>query len=133
VFVTHAHFETEYSAMKEVSQRLAEVKIAVLTLHPADAREKMSPTERTQRIAELKDASETYRAKLQERAVFIEPHLYDKFEHCYIGAHVELKRLQASTSWPENQLNVEYFWRSYGEACQAVRDRIQSLAVLPRT
>jgi hypothetical protein len=34
IFVTRAHFETEFTAMKEVSQRLSEVKIAFGRFHP---------------------------------------------------------------------------------------------------
>jgi hypothetical protein len=37
VFVTRTHFETEYSAMKEVSQCLSEVKVNFLKLHPIEA------------------------------------------------------------------------------------------------
>jgi hypothetical protein len=37
IFVSRTHFETEYTAMKEVSQCLAEVKVPFLELHPTEA------------------------------------------------------------------------------------------------
>jgi len=135
VFVTRAHFETEFLAMKEVSQCLAEVKIAYLSLNPVDRSIRIGGEERTQNIARLSAANNKYLEKLQAWAVFLEPTLYDEFERCNVGADEELKRLRANRSddGKEKALNAEYFWHAYRNACQEVRDRIKSLAVLPRT
>lgn len=135
VFVTHAHFETEFAAMKEVSQCLADIRIAYMSLNPIDASIRIADEERAQYIDRLATANDKFLAKLQEWAVFLEPDLYDEFERCHIGADEELKRVRANRSLGSNEKNqnAEYFWHAYRHACQKVRDRIKLLAVLPRT
>lgn len=132
IFVTRAHFETEFTAMKEVSQCLSEVKIAFINLHPIQAGTKMNGAERTHGIDLLERATHKYHEKLEEWAVFLEPTLYDEFDHCYAGADAEWKRLKTNSDEPDRAGTVAYFWKSYRQACQMVRDRIKSLAVMPR-
>jgi len=131
IFVTRAHFETEFTAMKEVSQCLSEVKVAFLKLHPVQAGTTMSDAERTQSIDSLQKATDKYHEKLEEWAVFLEPALYDEFDRCYGAAEAEWKRLKANHSEPDRAGTVTYFWKAYGQASQMVRDRIKSLAVMP--
>jgi hypothetical protein len=134
IFVSRTHFETEYTAMKEVSQCLSEVKVTFLRLHPIEAGTELIDAERTQGIASLETATSKYHEKLEEWAVFLEPALYDEFEHCYAGADAELKRLRTnSEKEPDRAGTVNYFWKSYRQASQMVRDRIKNLAVIPRT
>jgi hypothetical protein len=133
VFVTRAHFETEFAAMKEVSQCLSQVKIIFLKLHPIEAGVRMTDAERIQNIDLLKKANDEYHEKLEEWAVFLEPALYDEFDHCFAGADAEWKRLKANDEGPDRAGTVAYFWKSYRQASQMVRDRIKSLAVMPRT
>lgn len=134
VFVTRAHFETEYLAMKEVAQRLAQVKMAFLRLNPPDASVEMTASERTQHNTQLAKANEEYWAKLEEWGVFLVPDLYDDFERCHIGATAEVKRVESNNPFEKDKaLNAKYFWNSYSQACQKLRDRIKSLAVMPGT
>ena len=133
VFVTRAHFETEFTAMKEVSQCLSEVKVAFRSLHPIDAAVKITDAERTERINWLARANNKYLEKLEEWAVFLEPSLYSEFEHAYVAANDEWRRLKTNAEEPDRAGTVRYFWKSYQQACQLVRDRIKSLAVMPRT
>lgn len=91
-------------------------------------------TERTQAVDLLEKAISKYHEKLEEWAVFLEPVIYSEFENCFGGAQAELKRLKANTEKePDRAGTVSYFWKSYQKACQLVRDRIKSLAILPRT
>ena len=135
VFVTRAHFETEFLAMKEVSQCLAEIKIVYRLLNPSDASRRLLSQEHVQNVERLSAANNAFLEKLEAWAAFIERDLYDEFERCHIGADEELKRLKANRNddGREKAQNAEYFWRAYRNACQEVRDRIKSLAVLPGT
>ena len=92
----------------------------------------MPLTERAQSIRRLEEVNEKYLAKLEEWGVFLKPTLYDEFERCHMGADEELKRLNSDSQQKEDRaLNAQCFWRSCSQACQKVRDRIKSLAVLP--
>jgi hypothetical protein len=86
-FVTRAHFDTEFTAMKEVSQCLSAVKIAVRKLYPIEIQVPgVIDIDRAKQVAELQSANEKFREKLEEWAVFLEPKLYDEFDHCHAGA-----------------------------------------------
>lgn len=131
VFVTRAHFETEFKAMKEVSQRLSDVKVVWLKLHPIQFGR--SDVDFNEEIESLRKATEAFHEKLEEWAVFIEPDLYDEFNRCYIGADEEWRRLKAGNDMDDRAGIVRHFWTAYQNACQKVRNRIKSLAVMPRT
>lgn len=56
IFVTRAQFETEFTAMKEVSQCLSSVKIAVRNLYPIEFRvSDIVDIDRAKQIAELQN------------------------------------------------------------------------------
>jgi hypothetical protein len=133
IFVTRAHFETEFAALKEISQSLSKVKIAFIKLHPIEAGKELTGTERIQSIDSLERMTSEFHVKLEEWAVFMEPTMYDEFEHCYVGADAEWKRLKTNPAEHDRAGTADYFWKSYRQACQMVRDRIESLAVIPRT
>jgi hypothetical protein len=128
-FVTRTHFETEFAAVKEVSQSLSIVKLAVRELYPIEFKPE-NPEPR--HIVELENASERFKEKLEEWAVFLEPKLYDEFDRCLAGAQA-LSQEERSLDDKRRSGSQQYFWNSYRKACQMVRDRIQSLAVIPRT
>jgi hypothetical protein len=130
IFVSRTHFETEYTAMKEVSQCLSEVKVFFRKLHPIEAFTEPTGTDRTKAIDSMEKAIGKFQEKLEEWAVFLEIAIYNEFNHCHGEATVELRRLKANS---EREPNTKYFWDSYQKACQLVRDRIKTLAVLPRT
>ena len=130
IFVSRTHFETEYTAMKEVSQCLSEVKVFFRKLHPIEAFTEPTGTDRTKAIDSMEKAIGKFQEKLEEWAVFLEIAIYNEFNHCHGEATVELRRLKANS---EREPNTKYFWDSYQKSCQLVRDRIKTLAVLPRT
>jgi anion-transporting ArsA/GET3 family ATPase len=132
LFVTRAHFEVELNAMKDVHQRLAEVKIAFQALHPTSQRNQKHEEEQANQVEKLRTATEAYSAKLAEWGAFLEIPLYDSFERCYYGADEEWKRLsEADTLDPDGALNCRQFFDNYREACQGIRDRLKKLAILP--
>ena len=83
LFVTRAHFEVELNAMKDVHQRLAEVKIAFQALHPTSQRNQKHEEEQANQVEKLRTATEAYSAKLVEWGACLEIPLYDSFERCY--------------------------------------------------
>lgn len=133
-FVTRAHFETEFAAMKEVSQCLAQVKILYRRLNPTEAGKELMGDALEKCVNELGEANDKLLTKLEEYGVFLTPQIYDEFERCHIGASAEFDRLKSALGDPrEKKINAEYFWSSYRKACQLVRDRISSLAVITGT
>ena len=135
-FVTRAHFETEFAAMKEVSQQLARVKILYRRLNPIEAGKDLTGDALKTCIKEFGEANDGFFAKLEEWGVFLEPAIYDEFDHCHIGAEAELDRFKtgrADLDPDEKGRNAKYFWAAYSKACQLVRERIKSLAVISGT
>jgi hypothetical protein len=132
LFVTRAHFEVELNAMKEVHQRLAEVKIAFLALHPTSLRDEKDEQEKANQVEKLRSTTEAYFSKLAEWGAFLETSLYDSFERSYYGADEEWRRLSApGTLDPDGALNSKQFFENYRLACQGIRDRLKKLAILP--
>jgi hypothetical protein len=132
LFVTRAHFEVELNAMKEVHQRLAEVKIAFQALHPTSQRDHKHEEEIASQVEKLRASTEAYSAKLAEWGAFLDISLYDSFERCYYGADEEWKRLSNPASLDrDGALNCTQFFDNYRASCQGIRDRIKKLAILP--
>src|SRR5579871_3963853 len=129
-FVTRAHFETDFTAMKEVSQSLSEVKLIVKDLYPIEVRP--ANPNRDALLVEWEKASRTFKEKLEEWAVFLEPKLYSEFDHCYAAASAFCREEKSASGAPKEG-SKSYFWDSYRAASQMVRDRVQSLAVVPGT
>jgi hypothetical protein len=132
LFVTRAHFEVELNAMREVHQRLAEVKIAFQNLHPTSQRDEKHDEAKANLVKKLRTSTEAYSAKLAEWGAFLETSLYDSFERSYYGADEEWKRLSdPSTLERDGTLNSKQFFDNYRAACQGIRDRLKKLAILP--
>jgi|ERR1043166_3912833 hypothetical protein len=132
LYVTRAQFDTEFAAIKEVSQRLGKVMLAFKKIHPLDACEELDEAELAQAVDALEEACSIFLDKLTEWAVFLEPNMFDEFGRCYDGAHEEWKRLSGHNQFHTDEaINVRHFTISYSNACQKVRDRIKMLAALP--
>lgn len=132
IFVSRAHFDTEFQAIKEVHQCLSEVKISFWKLYPIEDRAVLHEHEWTQIIGDLRTANSKYVAKLEEWGVFLEPAQYDEFKRCYEAADhaVKIPRrgMDCGRDWAVTR---DHFGNSYQSACQKARDRIAKLAVLP--
>lgn len=135
IFVSRAHFDTEFQAIKEVHQCLSEVKIPFRSLQPINAAKVLTADESAELVTRLQDANNRFLAKLEEWGVFLEPALYDEFERCYHGADhfLEIYPKRGPEMERDYATTNEHFWKSYKEACQKARDRIAKLAVLPES
>jgi hypothetical protein len=147
VFVTRAHFETEFSAMKDIFKALAEVKMALGTFRTYEAPrgdERVDPAivaHFPENLARLQEADRTLVSKMEELGAFYLPVLYDEVNRCHIAAEFEIRRLQyLQVAEIRNRLmtddgiaNHNQFGQCYSRASQVIRDRLSKLAVLPGT
>lgn len=147
VFVTRAHFETEFSAMKDIFKALAEVKMALGTFRTYEAPrggERVDPAivaHFPENLARLQEADRTLVSKMEELGAFYLPALYDEVNRCHIAAEFEVRRLQdLRIEEIRNELitndgvaNHNRFGQCYSRASQIIRDRLSKLAVLPGT
>jgi len=144
VFVTRAHFETEFEAMKQVFNRLSEVRLAINGLRPMMSIEPLdeSDQERLKRLSErLEILSHAYNkliAESEARAPFYTADLYYAVDMCLRAASAEIASVRTagndtfSFDWfREGDKNRNNFAKGYQEAVENIRDRISKLAVLP--
>lgn len=132
IFVTRTHFDTEFLAMKEVHQRLAEVKIEFGRLFPIEERGVLRDDEWSEIVGCLRAASRNYLNKLEEWGVFLDPDLYDDFRRCWDAADHAAKIPRRGFEYDRDwAITREHFKTHYSTACQHVRDRIKNLAILP--
>jgi hypothetical protein len=113
------------TAKTEVSKCLSEVRVAILKLYPIDASATMmmQAAERDAWIDSLQNATERLNTKLQEHAVFLKIPLYDALEHCYYAADSMWWRLESALADEPDRGNAKgYFFDSYRQACQLMRD-----------
>ena len=97
-YVTRAHFDTEFLAMKEVSQELAKVRLIFDKFQPVEAGQEMDETEHDKAAAELAEADRNFSAKLVEWGVFLTPEIYAEFEKCHFGSDAESRRVRSFPS-----------------------------------
>lgn len=130
--VSRTQFDTEFTAMKEVSQQLAKVVLAFRKIHPIDVGEELTEAERIEVTKTLGQETNRFLEKLTEWAVFLEPPIFDDFDRCYAGANEEFKRLEGHNGFHTDEvLNIRHFTNSYSNVSQKVRDRIKQLSALP--
>jgi anion-transporting ArsA/GET3 family ATPase len=146
VFVTRAHFETEFSAMKDIFKALAEVKMSLNAFRSYDAADRDEGNERLiesfpTKLRTLAQADRRLVIKMEELGAFYSPELYDEVNRCHIASEFEIRRLQnVRIEEIGNRLmtddgiaNHNQFGRCYSRASQIIRDRLSKLAVLPGT
>jgi hypothetical protein len=134
VFVTRAHFEVELQAMREVHRCLGRVKIAFRALDPLTPRDEKHAEQKTLLIENLRGTTDDYFSLVEEWGAFLEPSLYDSFMRSFYGADEECKRLRGGfDSHDDRSRNHRQFLDNYRAACQGIRDRLKSLAILPGT
>jgi hypothetical protein len=144
VFVTRAHFETEFEAMKQVFSHLSQLQIGFNGLRPILAVES-SDENHEQKVgnllARLGKVSSSYNALLVEsegKAPFYPAELYAAIEECERAASLEINAIRTSgenmfePEWYEQgERNRGRFSKSYYKAAEIIRDRISRLAILP--
>lgn len=133
IFVSRAHFDTEFQAIREVHQCLSEVKIPFRSLFPISAKVIVTDEQTAELFERLQQANNRFIAKLEEWGVFLEPAQYDEFKRCNdaIEHFTEVFPKRSTELDHDYGITRRHFWNSYQAACQRARDRIAKLAVLP--
>ncbi len=145
VFVTRAHFETEFDAYKRVFEVLAEVRLLMPTIHPAIT---VSSPEQTredklrdlgEKLGRLENAHNAAVRIIENLSPFYPQDIFAKVTRCLQLARAEMLQTRTAGSTvlgPEwnavGEKRLEDFMKSYNETSQAIRDRISTLAILPR-
>jgi len=142
VFVTRAHFETEFAAMRELFSYLADVRLTMNTLRPTYGFSTGTKEEQLKLLSERYQIfSEAYNKLLKHQeslSPFYSTELYRASEKCVQAANLELVQvftgnpLAFSQDWyKEGRENQKAFMQGYTETSVIIRDRLSKLAVLP--
>ena len=144
VFVTRAHFETEFESMKAVFSCLSAARLAINGLRPMISvePENESDQEKLKRLfGRLETLSLAYNnlvAESEARAPFYTVELYEAVDQCLRAAGIEITSIRTAgndtftSGWfQEGERNRNWFSEGYHKAVDSIRDRISKLAVLP--
>ena len=146
VFVTRAHFETEFSAMKEVFAKLAEVRLQISALRPFFGVQPANDTRDT-RLKRLADQLQRFSAAYNELLAttenlkpFYPESIHAAVEECRRAAHAEIVQIQTAgdqsftTDWYSNgDDNITRFLTAYNSVTDLMRQRISQLAIVRDT
>ena len=134
LFVTRAHFETEFESMKDVFACLSEVRLAINAVRPMASLEPAgeSEEEKLKRLSDRLKALMTTHDKLlvtsEAKAPFYTEDLYESVETCLRAAVKEALRMDG---YVEASQNNETFSEGYIKSVRIIRNRISRLAILP--
>ena len=144
VFVTRAHFETEFEAMKKVFERLALLSMEMAGLRTIDpvalAIENLEDEtnnfhERLSTVGTLYDA---LLAETEARLPFYSAEVYRALQDCLFVVQLEIdaNRLSAnalfSQGWySDGESNLNKFIESYNTVATVIRERMSRLSILP--
>ncbi len=144
VFVTRAHFETEFEAYKKIFEDLAEVRLLMAAMHPTlrIAREDESREDRLKELSanllKLADAHDKAARTTENLAPFYPQEVLEKVNRCLQLIRIEILNVQTggertfSAEWSrQGEDRVNEFLLAYKDASDAVRQRIATLAILP--
>jgi len=142
IMVTKVHFETEFSALKVVFEKLSEVRLTMGTLRPTIGFTHKGETQDNK----LKDLSErfkrfntAYNALLETTEnlrPFYPKDIYAYSEECRRTAYLELTQVMTAgdetfkSSWfQEGRHNMDEFLAAYNKVTDLIREHISRLAV----
>jgi hypothetical protein len=144
VFVTRAHFETEFEAMKEVFSCLSQVKLTMNSIRPFYSINEIAESDQskqTRLLSRLEALKVAYNKLLNEseaKEPFYTAELYAAIQECLGAASMEINDVLLHgldallpTGHIEGGKNRERFSSGYRKAAAAIRDRISRLAILP--
>jgi hypothetical protein len=144
VFVTRAHFETEFEAVKEIFSGLSEVKLAINGVRPMTSLEPANETEEEKRkrlFERLETLSAAYNKLLvdsEARAPFYTAELYEAVGESLQAAGMEINSIMSGGNdtfgvgwYLQGTQNRDKFSKGYRKAVECIRDRISKLAILP--
>lgn len=144
VFVTRAHFETEFDALKKVFKALSQVRLRLngirpsFEVSPAGEEQKEKLKRLTARLNGLIAATNELTQTAEEMKPFYPENIYEAIDDSLAAARVEIIGVQTGgedtfmTSWYEDgERNRDKFHLAYSRATSIIRERISSLVVLP--
>jgi hypothetical protein len=145
VWVTRAQFDTEFNAMKEVFKGLAELMLAINAVRPmfSTSPRGESKDHKKERLFErLETAKTAYNQVIgvpSALSPFYPEDLYFAIQSCLQKAHIEILSVETSneheifeTGWfQQGETNRQDFMTSYQIVSKLMRNRIETLAVLP--
>lgn len=146
VFVTRAQFETEFQAMKDLFKVLSDVFLNVNNLRPMFSVEpaEEEDIERRKKLgARLLALQKSYN-ELVTTAEMLRPfypsRLYTVVEECLKAAHSEIMNVRTAGDetftfgwFQDGEKNRNRYSAAYNDAARMIRERIETLAVIPST
>jgi len=144
VFVTRAHFETEFEAMKDIFSCLSEVQFAInavrpmFSLEPADESEDEKIKRFSERLKTLTMATDKLLAASEAKAPFYTEELYLSIGVCWRAAVTEVNSIKRDgrdalrpSGYVQAEKNRSKFSEGYSNSVSIIRKRISKLAILP--
>jgi hypothetical protein len=141
ILVTKVHFETEFSALKEAFQKLAEVRLTLagirpfMSVAPADETREEKLKELFERLGKLSAAYNGLIATTENLRPFYPKEIYENIEECCRAAWLEITDVQTSrdvfrSDWyAQGRQNNERFMKAYNTVANLIRDHIATLAI----
>jgi hypothetical protein len=146
VFVTRAHFETEFQSMKDLFRVLGDVFLNINGLRPMvsveppeeeDTARQRRLSERLQVLTKSYDELVTISTALRP---FYPSNLYAVVEECLRAAYSEITDVRTAgnktftNEWfQDGKKNQTRYSIAYENAAQMIRERIEALAIIPST
>jgi hypothetical protein len=143
VLVTRVHFETEFKALKDIFEKLTEVRLQVVGLRPFFSITSGQETDedRKKRLREqLITFESAYNDLLrcyENQQPFYPQEIYENIESCRMAANREVYQIRTSgdeiftpTWYEKGQKNQGEFLAAYERVTHAIRSRIVKLAVM---
>jgi hypothetical protein len=144
VFVTRAHFETEFEAMKDIFSCLSEVQLAIngarpmFSLEPAGESDEDRLKRLVERLRILADANDKLVTTSEAKAPFYTEELYESISNCWRAAAMEINSVRrdgrdalSPSGYLEAEKNRSKFSEGYSNSVRIIRKRISKLAILP--
>lgn len=141
IFVTRAHFETEFAAMKELFSCLADVQLTMNTLRPSVD---IKPSKKEEQMRQLSQQYENFSTaynQLLKHSEALSPFypldLYAAVDECLSAANMELMQVKAggdstfTLEWyREGSENRKNFSTGYQKVSKIIRERVATLTVI---
>jgi len=142
ILVTKVHFETEFSALKEAFQKLAEVRLTLAGIRPFMSVASATETQEGKlkglsiRLEKLSAAYNELIATTENLRPFYPKEIYEYIDECMRAAWMEITDVQTSgddvfkSDWyAQGRRNNERFMKAYNTVAGLIRDHIATLAI----
>jgi hypothetical protein len=142
ILVTKVHFETEFAALKEAFQKLAEVRLTMagirpfLSIAPPNESHEDKLKGLFERLEKLSAAYNELLATTENLSPFYPKEIYDNIDECIRAAWTEITDVKTSgdevfkSDWyAQGRRNNERFMKAYTAVASLIRDHIARLAI----